>query len=335
MPAMWMVRAGEGAYAIEDFRAKSAVAIGWDEENTDWTKLPDRDAIQSAIAKAYPDNSEGQNLAAASQIERFLREIEVGDRVISYDPDSRRYLVGTIASKPRQDPNLIDGLPTYRTVQWGKIEVSRDELSAATRNSLGAISTLFRVPESAANEIEGKIAGSATGTSTAQDSQPDAPKDELDLLKDVQARSQEFIKDRLSRLSWDQMQVLVAGVLRAMGYKTHISPAGSDRGKDIVASPDGFGFESPRIVVEVKHRKGQMGASEIRSFLGGRHKDDKGLYVSTGGFSKDAQYEADRSSIPLTLMDMDGLAMAVTEYYDRMDGETRALLPLIRLYWPR
>ena len=101
------------------------------------------------------------------------------------------------------------------------------------------------------------------------------------------------------------MQELVAGLLRAMGYKTRISPAGPDKGKDIVASPDGFGFESPRIVVEVKHRSSAMGSAEIRSFLGGRHKDDKGLYVSTGGFSKDAYYEAERANIPLTLMSLD------------------------------
>ncbi len=84
------------------------------------------------------------------------------------------------------------------------------------------------------------------------------------------------------------MQDLVAGILRAMGYKTLVSPAGADRGKDIIASPDGFGFEPPRIVVEVKHRNARMGSSEIRSFLGGRHKDDRGLYVSTGGFTKEA-----------------------------------------------
>lgn len=57
------------------------------------------------------------------------------------------------------------------------------------------------------------------------------------------------------------MQDLVAGLLRAMGYKTRVSPSGPDRGKDIVASPDGFGFESPRIVVEVKHRQGAIAAA--------------------------------------------------------------------------
>lgn len=135
----------------------------------------------------------------------------------------------------------------------------------------------------------------------------DTDRDARDLLGDVEARALEFIKDKLTELDWDEMQELTAGILRAMGYKTRVARPGPDRGADIVASPDGLGFEMPRIVVEVKHRQGQMGAKEVRSFLGGRHKDDRGLFVSTGGFSKDARYEADRASIPLALWDLDDL----------------------------
>ncbi len=328
--AMWMVRAGEGAYAVEDFRSKGVIAIGWANNGTNWTAFADRDAIQSQIAKEHPENTASQSLSAANQIERFLREFQTGDRVITYDPGVRRYLVGIIKGLPRHQPNLIAGLATVRAVEWERKEVERDALSAATRNSLGAISTLFRVSESAATEVLSLLKGQVRPVE-ATDEQLE---DETHLLKDVQARSHEFIKDRISKMDWDEMQQLVAGLLRAMGYKTRISPTGPDRGKDIVASPDGFGFESPRIVVEVKHRKGAMGSQEIRSFLGGRHKDDKGLYVSTGGFTKEARYEAERSSIPLTLMDADGLTAAIAEYYDKMDAESRALLPLIRVYWP-
>ena len=31
---------------------------------------------------------------------------------------------------------------------------------------------------------------------------------------------------------------------------------------------------------------------------------------------------------------MDDLALAVAEYYEKMDAEARALLPLIHIYWP-
>ncbi len=79
-----------------------------------------------------------------------------------------------------------------------------------------------------------------------------------------------------------------------------------------------------------------MGSQEVRSFLGGRHKDDKGLYVSTGGFllSKDAHYEAERASIPLTLMDLNDLVTALLEHFEKMDAETQQLMPLRKIYWP-
>jgi restriction system protein len=218
-----------------------------------------------------------------------------------------------------------------RKVEWLK-ELDRDQISIPTKNTLGAISTLFLISEKPAYELTQLLLGKQPVEPSLVDASDDTNED--DLLRDLQARSREFIKDRLDKLEWDQMQEVVAGMLRAMGYKTRVSPAGPDRGKDIVASPDGFGFESPRIVVEVKHRNAPMGADAIRSFLGGRHKDDKGLYVSTGGFSKDAHYEAERASIRVTLMDLDGLVDGVLEHYEKMDGDVRALIPLTKVYWP-
>ena len=130
------------------------------------------------------------------------------------------------------------------------------------------------------------------------------------------------------------MQELVAGMLRAMGYKTRVSPPGADRGVDVFASPDGLGLQEPLVFVEVKHRKGAMGSNEIRAFLGGRKPGDKCLYVSTGGFSKDARYEADRASVAVRLLDLRDLRQLVVEHYDTLDAETKALVPLKRLYWP-
>ncbi|WP_062545404.1 restriction endonuclease [Rufibacter tibetensis] len=131
------------------------------------------------------------------------------------------------------------------------------------------------------------------------------------------------------------MQELVSGILKGMGYKTLISPKGADRGKDIIASPDGLGLENPKIMVEVKHRTNTtMGSQEIRSFLGGLRSGDKGLYVSTGGYSKDARYEAERANIPITLIDLEMLVRLIIQHYDNFDSDTRALIPLKKIYWP-
>jgi restriction system protein len=75
-------------------------------------------------------------------------------------------------------------------------------------------------------------------------------------------------------------------------------------------------------------------AACIAQPLGGRHKDDRGLYVSTGGFSRDAYYEAERSQVPLTLWTLDNPVRALIEHYDATDAETKRIVPLKRMYWP-
>ena len=154
------------------------------------------------------------------------------------------------------------------------------------------------------------------------------------LKDDILNQSTELIKDLVMSLDWDEMEELIAGLLRAMGYKTIVSPAGLDKGKDIIASPDGLGLEDPKILVEVKHRNSTMGAPNIRNFMGVLQQNNKGLYVSTGGFSKEAEYEAERSQNPITLMDIDMLVKFIIQYYDNFDNDARTLIPLTKIYWP-
>ncbi|MCB8838092.1 restriction endonuclease [Aurantimonas sp. VKM B-3413] len=266
----------------------------------------------------------GEGLAHRLVAARKLRGVE-GEPV-------RRPAAPRIAGPYRRDDRVDPDDPNIRPVNW-RGEVLRDLLSLASRNSLGAISTLFLLPPEVAEDVERALASqqpaeeSSAGTGEVGESA-------ADVFADIQSKATEFAKDRVSALGWDEMQELVAGLLRALGYKTRVSAAGPDRGKDIVASPDGFGFEAPRIVVEVKHRKEAMGSQEIRSFLGGRHPQDKGLYVSTGGFTKDAYYEAERANIPLALMTIDELVESVIENYDKLDMATKQLLPMKRVYWP-
>jgi len=330
MANMWMVRAGQGAGYIDEFIDRNLVAIGWSLAGLIEVG-ESRETITSKISDAWPTMSRGKKAISAGQIFRFLNEIQVGDKVVTYDPSRRIYHVGEIISQPRYEPSTLEDFPRVRDVKWLG-DVSRDTISTSTKNTLGAISTLFLLSGEACGEIEARLSG-------AGGPELDEPEIETvvaeDIARDLRAQSREFIKDKITRLDWQEMQELVAGLLRAMGYKTRISPAGPDRGKDIIASPDGFGFEQPRIVVEVKHRPNtSMGAPEIRSFLGGRHNDDKGLYVSTGGFSKEARYEAERASIPVVLLDLDELVKEILRHYSNMDVEARSLVPLTNIYWP-
>jgi len=341
----WMIR-GESGRLYDVFREKSVAAIGWPEIAGDVKPGMTRKEIATLYLTKEPKLKRGSAISGAGQIWRFINEIKVGDRVVSYSPGNRTYLVGTVKGPAvYQEDTALQGLALVRAVTWDSTEVDRDRLSKPAKNSLGSTLTVFVVPDPSANELTDIIAGKTpSGRDTSHDAIDD--EDEIadqgaadsvgvrDPLEDIDILALERIKDIVVRLDWEEMQELVAGILRAMGYKTQVSPPGPDRGKDIVASPDGFGFEHPRIVVEVKHRTGQMDSKAIRSFLGGRHKDDRGLYVSTGGFSKDAYYEADRATVPLTLWTMDTLVRALVEHYEKTDAETKRLVPLKRMYVP-
>lgn len=324
-----MVR-GEGGSLYDSFRDRNVVAIGWSKLAAHAKPSIGRKQLIALYQSVEPDAKTGTVISGASQVWRFVNEIQEGDWVVTYSPANRLYSIGKVRGPAEHHPEWADqGLSLARVVQWQAHELQRDSLGTGSKNSLGSTLTVFEVPSSAAAEVLAVLKGTPAAATKDEAEEPI-----VDTLADIDTQALERIKDRVNELDWDEMQQLVAGILRAMGYKTQVSPPGSDRGKDIVASPDGFGFEHPRIVVEVKHRKGQMGSQDIRSFLGGRHKDDRGLYVSTGGFTKDAQYEADRASIPLAMWTLDHLVRALIEHYDATDAETKRIVPLKRLYWP-
>ena len=326
---MWMVRAGRNGRWIEDFVSKNVVGLGWHGVGNSLLYAT-KEEIFDAMRKAYPDMSDGTAASGASQLWRFRNEVAVGDAVVTYDAGAREYYLGKIISEPRYQAAEIEELTLQRSVEWLPEQVDRDMLSDDSRNRLGSTLTLFKVPTDTETELTAKAVGQPQPII-----QPSADDEIIDPFSEVIEEAALRVADRISRLDWYNMQRLVAALLRAMGYRTEVSPIGPDRGKDIFASPDGFGFEQPRIAVEVKHRRGEkVDAPAVRSFVGGRHKDDRGLYVSTGGFSRDAYYEADRSNIPLKLMTLDDLARAVIDNYEGFDSEGRAILPLTKLYWP-
>jgi len=324
---LWMVRSGSGAYLIEDFLTKNIVSIGWNSTG-DLSGIEKVEIIKKLLEENYPEYKKVQININAGQIFRFLIEFKIGDCVMTYNPSERIYSIGEIVSDYKFDKEICEYYHT-REIKWFG-NVKRDDLSTSTKNILGATLTIFDIPKSAREELFSLLTGNPN-----KKIEEENEKESLEIIKDdFISKSHEFIKDKVLFLDWEEMQELVAGILRAMGYKTRVSPKGADRGKDIVASPDGLGLEEPKIIVEVKHRQGSMGSQDIRSFIGGLRTNDKGLYVSTGGFSKEAKYEAERSNVPLTLIDSDMIVELIGQYYDYFDTETKTLVPLKKIFWP-
>jgi restriction system protein len=125
-------------------------------------------------------------------------------------------------------------------------------------------------------------------------------------------------------------QDLVADLLRAMSYHvTWVSPPGKDGGLDILAWPDALGTRLPRIKVQVKRQQQSVSVDGLRSFMALLGDDDVGLFVCTGGFTKDAEMEArTQEKRRVTLIGLEKLFDLWDEHYEKLTDRARRRLPL-------
>jgi restriction system protein len=125
-------------------------------------------------------------------------------------------------------------------------------------------------------------------------------------------------------------QDLVADLLRAMGYHVSwVSPPGKDGGLDVLAWPDALGTRLPRIKVQVKRQQQAVSVDGLRSFMALLGDDDVGLFVCTGGFTKDAETEArTQEKRRVTLISLDKLFDLWVEHYGKLSDQARRRLPL-------
>jgi len=143
------------------------------------------------------------------------------------------------------------------------------------------------------------------------------------------------IEQYLQAINPYDLQKLVAGLLRAMGYHVSwIAPPGPDKGIDILAHNDPLGTSTPRIKVQVKRRADKISVDGLRSFMAMLGEQDVGIFVSTGGFTSDAASEArTKETRKLTLVDLEKLVELWVEHYDKIAESDKVLLPLKPVYY--
>ena len=154
-------------------------------------------------------------------------------------------------------------------------------------------------------------------------------------FEEAEERAWAEIWDYLQRIDPYELQRLVAGLLEAMDYHVSwIAPPGKDGGMDVLAWTDPLGTRPPRIKTQVKRRRDNISVDELRSFMALLGEDDVGLFVTTGGFTKDAQDEArTQEKRKITLIDRQRLVELWIEYMNRLSEDTRQLLPLKPIYF--
>lgn len=321
-----MIRAGDNNELIPKWLSRNVISVGWRALGNP-QQYTNREKLVQKAHKVYEEAKPGTRLQRASQLWRFSHEIKVGDRIITFAKDTREYLVATVTKVHEYNSDIIsEYYPNIISVKWESSKISRDILSQGAKNSLGGISTVFRVDDWE-SELEALLSGKIVPV------EPDSEDvDKTFNIENFIQQAKSMVEDAIDRLDPWKMQDLVAGLLQAMGYQVRVSPKGPDGGVDILAHRDAFGFENPIIKVQVKHKNSSSSAPEVQQLLGANPIGASCIFVSTGGFTSSARAVAQQNSVKL--LDITEVANLVTEWYEKLPIETKALIPLKRFYVP-
>lgn len=325
MKRSWMIRAGDNNELIPIWKEKGIASIGWPQLG-DPKQCQSKEEMIDQAAHVYAESKPNSRNSWVNQLWRFSREIQQGDKIITFLKETREYLIGTVTNEHFYNESMGDSAyPNHIQVEWKEAKIDRDTLSQAARNSLVSVLTVFRVDDWG-SEIEKLL----EDPGIVPDETNDVEEDEI--IKDLANKALVMIQDRVDKLDPWQMKSLVGGLLQAMDYNAQVSPKGPDGGVDVLAYKDAFGFEKPIIKVQVKHRKDTSSAPEIQQLLGANPIDANSLFVSTGGFTSQAKVVAKRNSVKL--IDLEELVSLVVQWYEQMPNDIRALLPLRKMYVP-
>ena len=303
------------------------VAIGWEKLGDLSAIGGDRELIKKALGVSYPDAKPGAIPVSAGQLYRFVNELAVGDIVVFRSREQPAIHMGQVTGPYRYDVSEDSGHPNRRPVKWVR-EVKITAVSQGALYELGAAMSFFQL-KNYAEEWTALLAGSTPTTALAETDDTVAT-----VSAATEQSTRDFVRKRLSKeLKGHPFTHFVAHLLETMGYRTRVSPEGSDGGIDIVAHRDELGFEPPIVKVQVKSGDGSVGGPAISELLGNlTGSGEFGLFVALGTFSMQARQKAKTT---IRLIDGEALVDLILAHYEELDSRYKSLIPLKRMYIPQ
>jgi restriction system protein len=134
--------------------------------------------------------------------------------------------------------------------------------------------------------------------------------------EDTETWKEQVISTILETMAPAGFERLIQRMLRESGFiQVEVTGRSGDGGIDGRGIAKIHGFMSFHVVFQAKRYKGSVTAGHIRDFRGAMvGKGDKGLFITTGVFTKDAKAEAIRDgATPIDLIDGEELAAKLKE----------------------
>lgn len=335
-------RAGKYGEFEAHFLNDGVVCLTWESlYDTDLSSVTDYSGIKTAVQAAYPDEAPRRLGNWCGQIETFVLGMKPGDWIVLPRKSHASIAVGEVVGPYQYDRAAEPMQRHFRRVTWLNREVPRSAFAQDLLYSFGAFLTICEVRR---NDAEKRVRAMAKSgwkerilslsvSGTLADDKSGLLQEEE--LVDLEQLAGDQIVKLVQRLySGHGLARLVAAILEAQGYTTHVSPPGPDKGVDILAAPDPLGFGSPRICVQVKSGDTPVDRPTLDQLVGVMQnvKAEQGLLVSRSGFKASVEKETASQFFRVRLWDAESVVEHLLAQYERLPADIRAELPLKRVW---
>jgi restriction system protein len=347
--AIWLIRAGKYGEHEDRFLNQNRVYLTWNGlQSVDLNVAKDYDQLKEILQANYQNEPPRKIGNWTGQIWAFTLAMKEKDWVVMPKKGKGTIALAEIQSDYKYDATADIDYRHYREVRWLNQDIPRGAFDQDLLYSIGAFLTVCEIKRNNAeariramfkNGFDSPIANVVIPQlqpSTGKQAQNEAIEEVEETGNfDIEQYTRDLIaKFIIQKFKGHGLARIVDAVLKAQGYTTYLSPEGPDKGIDILAAKGSFGFESPKLCVQVKSGDLPSDRPELTQLIGAIQNShaDKGLFVSWSGFKSSVYREVPSQFFKVRLWDANDLIEQILENYENLDQTIKSELPLKRIW---
>jgi restriction system protein len=337
--ALWLFRAGKFGELEKTFLDEGCVYLTWEGLDVDISKLSDKSQLTDALQERFPDQSKNAIRNWVGQTWPVGKEIMKGDWLILPSKLNSVIHIGEVTGPYKFIPGATESRYHQLPVKWFATDIPRKTFDQDLLYSFGAFMTVCRIRR---NNAEQRIKDLAKNNfNKAKIPLSKGAQQITDSLDDnnFPVNIEELAYDGITqfieqKMAGHALTHLISAILSAKGYTVFVSPPGPDKGVDILAGPEPFGFGHPRICVQVKSGDIQADSPTLNQLIGTmkNHNADQGILVSWNGFKNSVVSAKASQFFNVRLWSSKEILEQLFSVYDKLPGEIQATLPLKRIW---
>lgn len=318
MANWWMINDKSGEMLIDFWVKNAVVTIGWNEIGNA-LDYETKDKLLIRCDEVYSKEMPGTRIQIESQVWRFSREIENGDRIITYNNVTGQYYIGIVTSGYEYNPNLYGGQPHILRIKWVDKRINENFVSKELKDSLNQNSVVFRVFNCDA-EIERLLISNGN------------VKEALDKGKEIYNSVTECVKDMLLKMDERKFKQLVREMLTCLNYKVSANYDNSEENSYLIISEDDLALTKTIIrVCCLNDNEIKTSQNVLNLFSSYNDNIRKYVVISNSPISLQIRNEISEKYY-VAFLSINDIVKKLFECYDKMSDEVKKALSLKRVY---